>query len=75
MASNGNEPNGGTSGGGRTPQSTSSIPHSRMQEMQTQSTEKLTESSSLSPNNNQTYFAEEKIPIPEIEGVSCLKIE
>ncbi|XP_043281269.1 protein Malvolio [Venturia canescens] len=70
MASSGDGSNGETSGGVAKSPDNSSVPHSRMQEMQTQSTEKLTESSSLSPNNNQTYFAEEKIHIPEIEGTA-----
>ena len=31
------------------------------------------ESTSLSPNNNQTYFANERIKIPERESVSIFK--
>ncbi|KAK2586741.1 hypothetical protein KPH14_011773 [Odynerus spinipes] len=45
---------------------TSTVPHQRMEE--TQNNVKATENTSLSPNNNQTYFADERIKIPEIEG-------
>lgn len=30
---------------------------------------KITENTSLSPNNNQTYFADERVRIPEVENV------
>lgn len=67
MASSGDS-RGGSAPDGESP-TAATVPHHGMQEMKTRSNEKLTESSSLSPNANQTYFAEEKIPIPEIEGV------
>ncbi|XP_011261506.1 protein Malvolio isoform X1 [Camponotus floridanus] len=38
------------------------VPHQRMHEAENK---KATESTSLSPNNNQTYFAEERVPVPE----------
>ena len=49
---------------------TTIVPGAKIEEIQNQSNEKLTESSSLSPNTNQTYFAEEKIRIPDFDSVS-----
>lgn len=43
------------------------VPHQRMHESENR---KATENTSLSPNNNQTYFADERVPVPEIAGVS-----
>ncbi|XP_071651579.1 protein Malvolio isoform X2 [Temnothorax longispinosus] len=38
------------------------VPHQRMHESEPG---KVTENTSLSPNNNQTYFADERVPVPE----------
>lgn len=46
---------------------TVTVPHERMHESETN---KATESTSLSPNNNQTYFADEKVQVPETTNVS-----
>lgn len=43
------------------------VPHQRMHEAENR---KATESTSLSPNNNQTYFADERVPVPETASVS-----
>lgn len=43
------------------------VSHLHRQEMQ--NNEKATENTCLTPNNSQTYFADEKIHIPEIENV------
>ncbi|XP_043667661.1 protein Malvolio isoform X1 [Vespula pensylvanica] len=45
---------------------TTSVPHQSTENIQ--KNVKVTENTSLSPNNNQTYFADEKIRIPELEG-------
>lgn len=50
---------------------TTSVPHQSTENIQ--KNVKVTENTSLSPNNNQTYFADEKIRIPELEGV-CIYI-
>lgn len=39
------------------------VPHQRMHEAENK---RATENTSLSPNNNQTYFADERVPVPEI---------
>lgn len=41
------------------------VPHQRMHEDR-----KASENTSLSPNSNQTYFADERVPVPEIADVS-----
>ncbi|XP_020297578.1 protein Malvolio isoform X2 [Pseudomyrmex gracilis] len=41
------------------------VPHQRMNETENG---KATENTSLSPNNNQTYFADERVQIPETTG-------
>ncbi|XP_070166262.1 protein Malvolio isoform X1 [Polyergus mexicanus] len=38
------------------------MPHQRMHEAENK---RATENTSLSPNNNQTYFADERVPVPE----------
>lgn len=43
------------------------VPHQRMNETENR---KATENTSLSPNNNQTYFADERVQIPETTDVS-----
>lgn len=43
------------------------VPHQRMHEAENK---RATENTSLSPNNNQTYFADERVPVPEIASVS-----
>lgn len=43
------------------------VPHQRMHESETG---KATENTSLSPNNNQTYFADERVQVPETGHVS-----
>jgi len=43
------------------------VPHQRMQEIETN---KPTENTSLSPNSNQTYFADERVQVPETTNVS-----
>lgn len=39
------------------------VPHQRTRE--TQNNDKATENTSLAPNSNQTYFADQKVPIPD----------
>jgi ribosomal 50S subunit-recycling heat shock protein len=51
--------------------------HQRMQEVEIN---KPTENTSLSPNSNQTYFADERIQVPETTSVSwyfmsCLQMK
>lgn len=41
------------------------VSHQRMHEAK-----KATENTSLSPNNNQTYFADERVQVPETGRVS-----
>lgn len=41
---------------------TVTVPHQRMHEVETN---KPTENTSLSPSNNQTYFADERVQVPE----------
>lgn len=43
------------------------VPHQRMHEAEDR---KATENTSLSPNNNQTYFADERVQVPETGHVS-----
>lgn len=43
------------------------VPHQRMHEAEDR---KATENTSLSPNNNQTYFADERVPVPETSNVN-----
>lgn len=43
------------------------VPHQRMHEAENK---KATENTSLSPNNNQTYFADERVSVPETANVS-----
>ncbi|XP_014615201.1 PREDICTED: protein Malvolio isoform X2 [Polistes canadensis] len=45
---------------------TTNVSHQRMEKVKNNA--KVTENTSLSPTTNQTYFANEIIPIPEIEG-------
>lgn len=35
---------------------------------------KATENTSLSPNNNQTYFVDEKVHVPDVEDVSYITL-
>jgi len=46
------------------------VPHQRMQESPTN---RANENTSLSPNNNQTYY-NERVQVPETSGVSCYYI-
>lgn len=46
---------------------TTTVPHQRMHEA---GSNKATENTSLSPNNNQTYFVDEKVQVPETSRVS-----
>lgn len=51
------------------------VPHQRMHESEIR---KATENTSLSPNNDQTYFADERVQVPETGHVSqplCSVIE
>lgn len=43
------------------------VPHQRMHEAENR---KATENTSLSSNNNQTYFADERVQVPETASVS-----
>lgn len=43
------------------------VPHQRMHETENR---KVTENTSLSSNNNQTYFADERVQVPETASVS-----
>ncbi|XP_076292865.1 solute carrier family member malvolio isoform X1 [Lasioglossum baleicum] len=43
------------------------VPHQRTRETQNNDN-KATENTSLSPNSNQAYFADEKVPIPDIDS-------
>lgn len=43
------------------------VPHQRMQEAEDR---KATENTSLSPDSNQTYFADERVPVPETANVN-----
>jgi len=45
----------------------STVPHQRMHESR-----KATESTSLSSNNNQTYFADERVQVPETGVSFCI---
>ncbi|XP_039307213.1 protein Malvolio isoform X3 [Solenopsis invicta] len=41
------------------------VPHQRMHEPESSGARKATENTTLSPNDNQTYFADERVQVPE----------
>lgn len=46
------------------------VPHQRMHEPESSGARKATENTTLSPNDNQTYFADERVQVPETGNVS-----
>lgn len=48
------------------------VPHQRMNETKNGT---VTENTSLSPNNNQTYFADERVQIPETVSVLMISYQ